>query len=102
MVTGSYPFQTHDPFVMEACPHIFFAGNQPQFKTAVIEGDAPLKLNGTDTEMTGTNNNISGPRVRLLSIPTFKETGELVLVDAETLEVEVVKFGTYAGQQEKQ
>ncbi|KAB8203218.1 DNA polymerase alpha/epsilon subunit B-domain-containing protein [Aspergillus parasiticus] len=98
----SYPFQTHDPFVMEACPHIFFAGNQPQFKTAVIEGDAPLKLNGTDTEMTGTDDNISGPRVRLLSIPTFKETGELVLVDAETLEVEVVKFGTYAGQQEKQ
>ncbi|KNG90813.1 DNA polymerase delta subunit 2 [Aspergillus nomiae NRRL 13137] len=98
----SYPFQTHDPFVMEACPHIFFAGNQPQFKTAVIEGDAPLKLNGADTEMTGTDDTTPGPRVRLLSIPTFKETGELVLVDTETLEVEVVKFGTYAGQQEQQ
>ncbi|KAF7586810.1 hypothetical protein BBP40_008328, partial [Aspergillus hancockii] len=92
----SYPFQTHDPFVMQSCPHLFFAGNQPQFRTAVIEGDAPLKLNGADTEMTGTDDDASGPRVRLLSIPTFKTTGELVLVDAETLEVEVVKFGTYA------
>ncbi|KAB8074854.1 DNA polymerase alpha/epsilon subunit B-domain-containing protein [Aspergillus leporis] len=98
----SYPFQTHDPFVMQACPHIFFAGNQPQFKTAVIEGDAPLKLNGADTEMTGTDDNASGPRVRLLSIPTFKKTGELVLVDTETLEVEVIKFGTFAGKEEKQ
>ncbi|PYH92353.1 DNA polymerase delta subunit 2 [Aspergillus ellipticus CBS 707.79] len=99
----SYPFQTHDPFVMQSCPHIFFAGNQPRFKTAVIEGDSPLRLNGADTEMTGTDdNNTSGPHVRLLSIPKFNETGELVLVDTETLEVEVVKFGAFAGQQEKQ
>ncbi|RAL05892.1 DNA-directed DNA polymerase delta subunit POL31 [Aspergillus ibericus CBS 121593] len=99
----SYPFQTDDPFVMQACPHIFFAGNQPRFKTATIESDSPLKLNGADTEMTGTDEETtSGPRVRLISIPKFKETGELVLVDTETLEVEVVKFSTFAGQQEKQ
>lgn len=53
--------------------------------------------------MTGTDDdNTSGPRVRLLSIPKFKETGELVLVDTETLEVEVVKFSTFTGQQEQQ
>ncbi|RAK80648.1 DNA-directed DNA polymerase delta subunit POL31 [Aspergillus fijiensis CBS 313.89] len=98
----SYPFQTDDPFVIETCPHIFFAGNQPRFKTAVIEGDMPLKLNGVDTEMTGTEADVSVQRVRLLSIPKFRETGELVLVDVETLEVEVVKFGAFAGQQEKQ
>lgn len=40
-------------------------------------------------------------RVRLISIPKFKETGELVLVDTETLEVEVIRFGTFAGQEEK-
>lgn len=40
-------------------------------------------------------------RVRLLSLPRFKETGELVLVDTETLEVEVIRFGTFAGQEEK-
>jgi DNA polymerase delta subunit 2 len=36
-----------------------------------------------------------------LSIPRFKETGELILVDSETLEVEVVKFGAFAGKQEQ-
>ncbi|RHZ72938.1 hypothetical protein CDV55_107285 [Aspergillus turcosus] len=97
----SYPFQTNDPFVMQSCPHIFFAGNQPRFKTAVLEGDSPLRLNGADTEMTDAVDS-SGARVRLLSIPKFKETGELILVDSETLEVEVVKFGAFAGKQETQ
>ncbi|KAL5341307.1 DNA polymerase alpha/epsilon subunit B-domain-containing protein [Aspergillus crustosus] len=97
----SYPFQTHDPFVIQTCPHLFFAGNQPRFKTAVIEGDVPLKLNGEDTEMGGTEDDASLPSVRLLSIPKFRETGEIILVDTETLEVEVVRFGAFAGQEEK-
>ncbi|KAL2857177.1 DNA polymerase alpha/epsilon subunit B-domain-containing protein [Aspergillus pseudoustus] len=97
----SYPFQTNDPFVMLACPHLFFTGNQPQFKTAVIEGDNPLKL-GEDTEMGGTDEDTPVPTVRLLSIPKFRETGELVLVDTETLEVELVKFGAFAGKEDKQ
>lgn len=104
-ITGSYPFQTHDPFVLQSCPHIFFAGNQPRFKTAVIEGEeSPLKLNGNgpDTEMTDAPDQASIQRVRLLSIPKFQETGELVLVDTETLEAEVVKFGVFAGKEEKQ
>ncbi|KAL3474646.1 DNA polymerase alpha/epsilon subunit B-domain-containing protein [Aspergillus californicus] len=99
----SYPFQTDDPFVIQACPHLFFAGNQPRFKTAIIEGDSPLKL-GEDTEMGGTESDQDAPlpTVRLLSIPKFRETGELVLVDTETLEVEVVKFGAFVGQEDKQ
>ncbi|KKK24977.1 hypothetical protein AOCH_003589 [Aspergillus ochraceoroseus] len=99
----SYPFQTHDPFVMKACPHLFFTGNQPQFKTAIIEGDAPSNPNREeDTEMGGTDEDIPLQTVRLISIPKFRETGELILVDMESLEVEVVKFGTFAGQEEKQ
>ncbi|RMJ25162.1 hypothetical protein PHISP_03953 [Aspergillus sp. HF37] len=97
----SYPFQSHDPFVLQSCPHIFFAGNQPRFKTAVVEGDSPLKLNGTDAEMTDIMETTSGPRVRLLAIPRFHETGELLLVDSESLEVEVVRFGAFRGQEER-
>lgn len=41
------------------------------------------------------------PRVRLLAIPKFHETGELILVDTDTLEVEVVKFDVFSGQEEK-
>lgn len=90
-----------DPFVLESCPHIFFTGNQPSFKTAVIEGDIPLRLDGADTEMTDSAGEPSIPRVRLLSLPRFKDTGELVLVDTETLEAEVIRFGVFAGQEEK-
>lgn len=40
-------------------------------------------------------------RVRVLSIPKFHETGELVLVDTESLEVEVMKFGGFSGKEEQ-
>lgn len=66
----------------------------------MVEADIPLRLDGGDTKMTdGPCSNAA--RVRLISIPKFKETGELVLVDTETLEVEVIRFGTFAGQEEK-
>lgn len=68
-----YPFQERDQFVLDTCPHVFFVGNQPRFDTCVIDG-------------------LQGERVRLITIPSFSETGELVLLDAETLEVEIVKF----------
>ena len=51
-----------------------------------------------DTAMT---DDTSTQRVRVLSIPKFHETGELVLVDTESLEVEVVKFGAFAGREER-
>ncbi|TGO45819.1 hypothetical protein BOTNAR_0636g00010 [Botryotinia narcissicola] len=69
----SYPFQDADPFIISTCPHIFFAGNQPSFDTASIEGP-------------------DGQTVRLISILSFEETGEIVLLDAETLEAEVVRI----------
>ena len=70
---GCYPFQDDDPLIVRDCPHLYFVGNQPRFDTTIIEG--PL-----------------GQRVRLLAIPKFRETGTLVLVDAETLAVECVQF----------
>ncbi|RMD41893.1 hypothetical protein DV735_g3215, partial [Chaetothyriales sp. CBS 134920] len=68
-----YPFQTRDQFVLDECPHVYFVGNQPRFETAVVHGP-------------------DHQRVRLLTLPLFKTTGELVLVDADTLDVEIVKF----------
>ena len=51
--------------------------------------------------MTGTADGSDAARVRLLAVPKFSETGELILVDTETLEVEVVKFGVFKGQEEQ-
>jgi DNA polymerase delta subunit 2 len=62
--------------VLHDCPHIFFAGSQPKFDTALIEGQG-------------------GQTVRLIAVPRFAETGEIVLVDMETLEVERVTIGIF-------
>ena len=74
--TGCYPFQDKDQFVIEECPHVYFVGNQPAFETAIIDGPA-------------------GQSVRLIAIPKFKETGEIVILDMDTLEVEAVKFEVF-------
>lgn len=78
-----YPFQSDDPFVLKdgRCPHVYFVGNQEVFGTAVIGGP-------------------NGERVRLVSVPRFSQTGEVVLVDEETFEVQVIKFGVHEGVDE--
>ena len=75
-MAGCYPFQDKDQFVIEECPHVYFVGSQPAFETAIIEG--PI-----------------GQIVRLIAVPKFKETGDLVLLDMETLEVEIVNFKVF-------
>ena len=70
-----FPFLDGDPFVLDEAPHIYFAGDQPRFQTTMVEG-------------------AQGQRVRVLMVPRFDRTGQLVLVDLNTLEPEVVQFGT--------
>ena len=74
-LTGSYPFQDDDPFVMKTCPHLYFVGCQPEFGTRLLTGP-------------------EGQTVRLIAVPSFAATQEIVLVDSETLEVSTVKICT--------
>ena len=71
-----YPFQDRDQFVIEDCPHVFFVGNQPRFDTTMVYGPA-------------------GQQVRLITLPKFHRTGELVLLNTDTLEVEIVRFDVH-------
>ncbi|MCJ1453376.1 hypothetical protein MMC28_003723 [Mycoblastus sanguinarius] len=71
-----YPFQDKDQFVIEECPHVYFVGSQPSFETTIIEGP-------------------TGQTVRLIAVPKFKETGELVLLSTDTLETEIIKFEVF-------
>lgn len=74
-MAGAYPFQDDEPFVMKECPHLYFVGCQPEFATKAIQG--------TDGQM-----------VRLIAVPSFAATKEVVLVDTETLDVSRVKIAT--------
>jgi len=73
-----YPFQDGDQFVLKECPHVFIVGNQPKFETTIIEGPR-------------------GERVRLVTVPKFSETGEIVVMNMETLVPEVIKFEVFEG-----
>lgn len=35
---GCFPYYDRDPFIIEECPHVFFAGNQPSFGTKCVKG----------------------------------------------------------------
>ena len=37
---STYPFSDGDPFIIDAAPHVLFAGNQPEFATKVARGEA--------------------------------------------------------------
>jgi DNA polymerase delta subunit 2 len=70
--------------VLEETPHIFFAGNQPEYSSKLVHGS-----HFYDTDLTLGDD---GQKVRIISIPKFSETGEIVLVNTSTLESEVIKF----------
>ena len=74
-----YPFDNSDPFTLvDETPHVYFVGNQQQYASEVYT------YASTTTGNSGS--------VRLVSVPRFSETGELVLLDLDTLETEVVQI----------
>ncbi|CAO0802974.1 unnamed protein product [Mucor circinelloides] len=70
----SYPFSDRDPFIIEKTPHVYFIGNQPQFEDSLLNGP-------------------NGQKVRVILVPSFAETGIMVLVNLKTLECSAVHFG---------
>lgn len=72
-----YPFQDDDPLLLADCPHVYFAGCQEKAGKRWVEGSA-------------------GQRVLLVSVPKFKSTGQIVLVDTENWDVEIVSIGIVA------
>lgn len=70
---AAYPFNNADPFLMEAAPHVLFAGNQPEFATRLVEGH-------------------EGQAVRVVAVPRFSTTGCVVLLNLDTLACHPITF----------
>lgn len=69
----AYPYKDKDPFVLDALPHIYIIGNQPEFGTRDVQFD-------------------SNKKVRIISVPDYSATGVIVLLDVNTLECETVQI----------
>ncbi|XP_023221343.1 DNA polymerase delta subunit 2-like [Centruroides sculpturatus] len=62
-----YPFYSEDPFILNDCPHVLFAGNQSEYNSKLYKGS-------------------TGQLVKLISIPKFSNSASCVLLNLKTLE----------------
>jgi len=70
-----YPLTSIDPFVMQERPHLYFCGNQTAFEQRLVQSE-------------------HGGFTRVVAVPEFSKTGQVVLVDlnSERLECTTIQF----------
>ncbi|CAG5116318.1 unnamed protein product [Candidula unifasciata] len=73
---GCFPFVKEDPFILTECPHIFFAGCQPEFSSKIHKGPA-------------------NQEVLLITVPRFSQSSLAVLVNLKSLETLPISFHSH-------
>ncbi|KAI6195565.1 hypothetical protein M3Y94_01001900 [Aphelenchoides besseyi] len=68
-----FPFEDRDPQILDEIPHVYFAGNQPDYLARMVD----FKNNA---------------RTLLLTIPVFREKFHTVLMNVRTLSTRVISF----------
>lgn len=68
----SYPYSDASPFVLDEWPHVYVVGNQPYYGSRDLE--------------------MHGKKVRLISVPKYSLSGDVVLFDPATFETEVINI----------
>jgi len=79
-----YPYFTEDPFSLGHTPDIYAVGCQPEFATRIVNSQDSDDVGGEEE---------GERRCRVVLIPTFKDSGTLVLVNMRSLDVRTVEFG---------
>lgn len=69
-----HPYFTGDPFVLDETPDVYVIGNQPHFATKLVQNAA------------------GDVRCRVVLVPDFANTGQVVLLNTTTLAVKMVKI----------
>ena len=73
----AFPYVDTDPFVVDHAPHVYFAGNQDCYGERLV-----------CSEVSGA----SRQAVKLVSVPGFRRTKSIVLLDVTSLQSYEVKF----------
>ena len=77
----AFPYVDEDPFVFEQAPHVYFAGNQEQYGERLVESGVVTCKQA----------------VKILSIPSFRKTKTICLLDLGTLQSYPVTFDISQG-----
>lgn len=80
---GCYPFYKTDPFIFTDCPHVYFCGNAPSFKSKVAKGE-------------------DGQKVLLVTLPDFSTTQTACLINLRDLTCQPVSFSAFGANDEEE
>ncbi|TFL06873.1 DNA polymerase alpha/epsilon subunit B-domain-containing protein [Pterulicium gracile] len=75
-----HPYFTSDPFVIKETPNLYVVGGQPRFATKVVRESMEETEDGSERSC------------RIVMVPTFSRTQELVLVNMRTMETRTMRF----------
>jgi len=75
-----HPFRERDPFVLNETPDIYIIGGMSEFATALVSSERDSRRK-------------KSRQCRMVLIPSFAETGTLILINMRTLDVRRVNFG---------
>ncbi|XP_054854421.1 DNA polymerase delta subunit 2 [Eublepharis macularius] len=80
---GCYPFYKTDPFIFTDCPHVYFCGNAPFFKSKVAKGE-------------------DGQKVLLVTLPDFSTSQTACLINLRDLTCQPVTFSAFGANEEEE
>ena len=78
----AYPFSDCDPFIIHECPHVYFSGNQDSY------GERLVKAGKVES---------CKQAVKIISIPKFRESHTMVLMDTTNMQTYPIKFNIGQG-----